>query len=152
METRRSVIKYIIFLTKSCTTVWLELWSKWCIYIWKGICVHLMNYRIISIYGKKKRCKIFRILITAVASKWERPWYSCDVPFLTTAAKQSLHRLLAALQEKVLILEILAGKGLVWCIQIITSEHMQDCCFVHLSFKVLKCGSSTHLFIWSSFS
>lgn len=152
METRRSMIKYIIFLTKSCTTVWLELWSKWCIYIWKGICVHLMNYRIISTYGKKKRCKIFRVLITAIASKWERLWYSCDVPFLTTAAEESTHRLLPALQEKVLILEIWAGEGLVRCVQIISWEHTQNGCSVHFSFKGLKCGFSTQLFIWSSFS
>lgn len=42
-----------------------------------------------------------------------------NVPFLTTAARKSIYELLAALQEQVLILEILAGKGLVQCVLII---------------------------------
>lgn len=44
--------------------------------------VYLMSDRIIAIYGKEKRCKIFHILITAIASKQERSQCNSECTFL----------------------------------------------------------------------
>lgn len=59
-----------------------------------------MNDRIIAIYGKEKGSKIFHIFIILLLQvSWKGLDIAVNVPFLTTAARQSLHRLLARSQE-----------------------------------------------------
>lgn len=123
METRHSMIKYIIFLTKNGTTVWLELWSKWCIYIWKGICVHLMNERIIAIYGKEKGCKIFHILITAIASKGKRPWDSFEGTFLDHCSWAKHIQAAGSIAKISFNTRNLSWKGLLWCVHHALGAH-----------------------------
>lgn len=69
--------------------------------------------------ARKKNIKYFVYSLRLLQLNGKGIDIAVNVPFLTTAARKSIYRLLAALQEQDLILEISAGKGLVRCVQII---------------------------------